>query len=82
MEQYKEGTVFVLYENDPQEYIILKRVELEEDLYLVVVPVSNEENKLKMDTKKLFLLKVNKGLENIEIECDNEVIKKVIDNLF
>ena len=82
MEKYKEGTVFELYENDPQEYIILKNVELDDDLYLVVVPVSNEENKLKMDTKKLFLLKVNKELDNIEIERKEEIINNLIDNLF
>lgn len=81
MEQFQEGTVFELFENDPQEYIILKKLNLDEKIYLVVVPVDGEQDNLKMNTKKLLLLKVN-GVNDIEIEADDTIIRKVVDNLF
>lgn len=81
MEQYKEGTVFELYENDEQEYIILKNINIDGSKYLVVAPVNGEKENLKMEAKKLLLLKINSD-NGIEIEEDEIIIRKVIDNLF
>lgn len=81
MEQYKEGIVFNLYEDDDQEYMILKNINIEGITYLVVVPVHGERENLKMEAKKLLLLKINSD-NGIEIEEDEIIIRKVIDNLF
>ena len=50
-------------------------------MYCVVAPVQGQTPDLKMNTKKLLLLKVD-SLNNIEIIDDEITIAKVLDNLF
>ena len=49
MDKYKVGTVFELYENDNQEYIIVHNMEKDKWIYLLVTPVYNQSGRLKTD---------------------------------
>ncbi|MBR5227407.1 MAG: hypothetical protein IKV94_02075 [Clostridia bacterium] len=82
MEQYKEGTVFALYENSDQEYIILKNVKSEEGIYLVVSPVLGDVNNLKLDASKSMLLKVDPQTNDITFVKDENIIRSIVDNIF
>lgn len=79
MEKYKIGTVFELYKNDNQEYLIINNVEKEKNIYLLVVPVYNVNGKIKANYEKVMLLNVNKETDEIEIETNEEVIAEVVD---
>jgi len=82
MDKYKIGTVFELYENDSQEYMIINNLEKEEYVYILVVPVYNIDKELKADYSKVMLLKVNKETDNMDIETDMKIIKEVVDDTF
>lgn len=80
MDKYKVGTVFELYENDEQEYIIVDNMEKDKWIYLLVTPVYNESGRLKTDYTKIMLLRVHKENEEIDIETDEKVIAEMVDN--
>ena len=79
MEKYKPGTVFELYKDDSQEYMIVNNIEKKENVYLLVVPVYNQDGRVKTDYTKVMLLNVNKETDDIEIETDENIIREVID---
>lgn len=81
MDKYKAGTVFELYEDDKQEYIIVDNLEKENDVYLLVTPIYNEKGRIKTDYSKVMLLKVNKGTDEINIETDEKVISEMVDKI-
>lgn len=81
MEKYKEGTIFELFENDNQDYIILKNVKLDDVQYLVVAPVEGNIDNLKMNTKKMMIIKVNED-DSIDIIDDESIIGSVVENMF
>lgn len=81
MEKYKEGTIFELFENDNQNYIILKNVKIDKIQYLVVAPVDGEFDNLNMDPKKMIIVKVNED-DSIDIIDDENIIGLVIENMF
>ena len=81
MDKYKAGTVFELYEDDKQEYIIVDNLEKENDVYLLVTPIYNEKGRIKTDYSKVMLLKVNKGTDEINIETDEKVISERVDKI-
>lgn len=80
MEKYKPGTVFELYKDDNQEYMIVNNVEKEENVYLLVVPIYNQDGEIKTNYAKVMLLKVNKQTDDIEIESDESIIREVVDD--
>lgn len=82
MEQYKEGTVFSLYEDSDDDYIVLKTLNLDNKIYLIVCPVTGEKENLKMDTSKLVLINVDEKTNDIEFVKDEEIIGKAIDMAF
>lgn len=82
MEKYKAGTVFELYKDDSQEYMIVNNVEKDEIVYLLVVPVYKEEGKIKTDYTKVILLNVNKQTDDMEIETNLDIIKEVVNITF
>lgn len=81
MEKYKEGTIFELFENDNQDYIILKNVKLDDVQYLVVAPVEGNIDNLKMNTQKMMIIKVNED-DSIDIIDDESIIGSVVENMF
>ena len=80
MDKYKPGTVFELYENDDQEYMIVSNLEKENNVYILVIPVSKGEKTLKTDYSKLMLLKVDKETDDIEIETNKDIISEIVKN--
>ena len=81
MEKYKEGTIFELFENDNQNYIILKNVKIDKIQYLVVAPVEGKFDNLNMNSKKMIIVKVNED-DSIDIIDDENIIGLVIENIF
>lgn len=81
MEKYKEGTIFELFENDNQNYIILKNVKIDKIQYLVVAPVEGNFDNLNMNSKKMIIVKVNED-DSIDIIDDENIIGLVIENMF
>ena len=82
MNQYKEGTVFQIRDGENEEYIVLKNMQIDGELYLVVAPISGEKDNLKLNSKKIVLLRVNSQTNEIEFEDDELIIRRVIDSLF
>ena len=82
MEKYKEGTVFAMSEENKQEYIILKNVIFDDEVYLVVSPTIGDINNLKFDAKGLMLLKVNEQTDEISFIKNEDIISKVLDKIF
>ena len=81
MEKYKPGTVFDLYKDDNQEYMIVNNVEKENRVYLLVAPIYKENEEIKTDYTKVMLLNVDKDTDNIEIETDENIIREVINEI-
>ena len=81
MDKYKEGTIFELFENDNQNYIILKNVKIDKIQYLVVAPVEGKFDNLNMNSKKMIIVKVNED-DSIDIIDDENIIGLVIENIF
>jgi len=79
MDKYQEGTLFQLYENDEQLYLVVSKVELELGIFLLTVPVDNIENNTKIEYSKAILLRVDKENEEISFETDREITSKVIE---
>lgn len=79
MDKYKPGTVFDLYENDNQEYMIVNNVEKEKNVYLLVVPIYKEDGKIKTDYSKVMLLNVDKQTDDMKVETDESIIREVVD---
>ena len=82
MNKYKEGTVFELYDNDDRKFIVLKHVEIEGVDYLVVTPVNDKEEKVKINPTGVLLLSVDKETDNINFEYNKEIIAKVVNSMF
>lgn len=80
MERYKPGTVFDLYENDNQEYMIVNNVEKQDKVYLLVVPIYNKDGEIKTDYTKVMLLNVDKKTDDMKIETDERIIREVVED--
>lgn len=79
MDKYNIGTIFELYENDSQQYVIINNLEKENNIYLLVAPIENQEiTKVKYD--KAILLNVNKKSEEINFETNEEIITQIVDD--
>lgn len=79
MEKYQEGTVFELYENDATKYIVLKKVELDGNVYLLISELHGAKNNYGIDPKKLILIHVDKDTDEITFENNKEIIRQVVD---
>ena len=80
MEKYKPGTVFELYENDNKEYMIVNNVEKEDRVYILVVPIYNQDGKIKTDYTKVMLVNVNKQTDDMQIVTDESIIREVVED--
>ena len=81
MDKYKEGTIFSLYEDSDEDYLVLKRSEIDGNIYILVTPVKINEDNLKYNEEKLILLSVDEKTEEIAFETDVDIITKVVDDL-
>lgn len=79
MERYKPGTVFDLFENDDQEYMIVNNVEKEDKVYILVVPIYNKDGEVKTNYTKVMLLSVDKKTDDMKIETDENIISEVVE---
>ncbi len=82
MEQYEVGTVIDLYDDDPQEYIILSKYEKEENMYMLVAPINRADIEPKINYSEAFVLRVNKETEEPEYEDNEETVKEVIKDFY
>lgn len=82
MDKYKEGTVFELYDDDDRRFIILKHTEINGVDYLVVTPINDEEEKIKINPTGVLLLRVDKETDDVSFEHNKEIITKVVNTMF
>lgn len=78
MDKYEEGIIFKLYDDDERNFVILKRVELEEKLYLLVAPVSNDQEEVTINSEKILLLRVDIANDKVDFEKDEKIVSKVV----
>lgn len=78
--KYRNGTVFKVYEDSERMYLIVENTKIEEDLFLLVMPVENIKE-IDIELKKLIVFRVTKD-EEMSIEKDVEVIEKVLKKVF
>lgn len=81
MEQYKEGTVFEMYEGDDKDYVVLKKTNIENKIYLVVAPLKNKEDNSKIDPTGLLVINVDEQTDDIEFVKDEKIVRQVIDSV-
>lgn len=79
MDKYNIGTIFELYENDNQQYVIINNFEKENNIYLLVAPVENKEE-IKVEYEKVILLNVDKKTDEIKFEVNEEIIAEMVDD--
>lgn len=82
MNKYQEGTVFQLYEDDDRKFMVVKNVEIDDFIYLVVTPINDHNEKIKINPTGVLLLRINKDTNDISFEHDKEIIKKVVNSMF
>lgn len=78
MDKYEEGIIFKLYDDDERNFVIFKRVELEENLYLLVAPISNEQEEVTINSEKILLLRVDIANDKVDFEKDEKIVSKVV----
>ena len=78
--KYRNGTVFKVYEDSDRMYLIVENTKIEEDLFLLVMPVENIKE-IDIELEKLIVFRVTKD-EEMSIEKDVEVIEKVLKQVF
>ncbi|MGN1299426.1 MAG: hypothetical protein ACI4UE_05535 [Candidatus Scatovivens sp.] len=82
MNKYKVGTVFELFENNNQEYMILDTFEKENFVYAFVTPINTDKKGVtKTDYTKAMLIKINKITEEMKIETDERIIAEAVDSM-
>jgi len=79
MEKYKEGSVFELYENDNSEFIILKKAEIENNIYLLISQLYGTKNNLGINSRDMLLIQVDKNTDAMELVDNKQIIRAVID---
>ncbi len=82
MSGYEIGTVFDLYDDDPQRYMVINNLEKENNIYLLASPVQNDNGMWKIDYSKTFLLNVDKATLNIEYETNQDIANEIVMDLF
>lgn len=79
MEQFEEGTMFELYENSNEYYVVLRVIKINEENYFFVTPAISENNDVKINPAGLFLLRFDQMTSDVEFVEDEEIISKAID---
>ena len=82
MEEYKVGTVFELYEEDQQRYIVLNSLDKDSRIYLLVAPMNDQNGEYKVRYDETFVLCIDKETGEIDYVEDEQIVGEVIDNFF
>lgn len=81
MNKYEVGTVFELFENDKQEYIILDTYDKDEYVYAFVTTISDKKGTVTADYTNAMLVRIDKNTDEMKIETDEKIIEEATDNL-
>lgn len=76
MNKYQKGIVFKMYEDTDDKYLIVGNEVVDNNRYLLVMPVDDMKN-ITVDYKKVFMVKVNQD-DTLSIEDDSDLIEKVV----
>lgn len=76
--KYEPGMLISLYENDNEKYCVIKSIEIEDEQYLLLQLVDDEEELTKLDIDKLYIIKLNKFQEDFEFVKENDLIEKIL----
>lgn len=76
MNKYQKGIVFKMYEDTDDKYLIVGNEVVDNNRYLLVMPVDDMKN-ITVDYKKVFMVKVNQD-DTLSIEDDADLIEKVV----
>ncbi len=81
MGDYEIGTIFDLYDDDPQKYMIINSLEKEKNIYLLASPVRDEAGSWKINYGEAFLLSVDKDTNDIEYESNEQIANEIVMDL-
>lgn len=82
MNKYETGTVFELFENDIQEYVILDSYDKGENVYVFATPVEREKTGvIRADYTQVLLVRINKSTDEMKVETDEKIIEEATENL-
>ena len=82
MNKYEIGTVFELFENDNQEYVILDSYDKGENVYVFATAIENvKKGATRVDYTKALLVRINKATDEMKVETDEKIIEEATENL-
>lgn len=82
MSKYEVGTVFELFENEEQEYIILDTYDKGEYVYAFVTPIdTDKKGATRADYTNAILVRINKNTDEMKIETDEQIIEEATESL-
>jgi len=79
MDKYKEGTVFELYEDDESQYVVLKNVEIDDSIYLLISQLYGARNNYGINPNQIILINVDKKTDEIAFVNNKDIIRQVVD---
>ncbi len=82
MNDYEIGTVFDLYDDDPQKYMVINKCEKENNIYLLASPVNNDSGSWKIRYGETFILNVDKATNRIDYETDETIASELVMDLY
>lgn len=82
MNKYEVGTVFELFENEDQEYMILDNYEKGENVYVFATPIeTDKKGVIRSDYTKVLLIRINKATDEMKVETDEKIIEEATESL-
>ena len=82
MNKYEIGTVFELFENNNQEYMIIDNYEKGENVYAFVTPIeTDKKGVVRTDYSKAMLVRINKITDEMKVETNENIIAEATDSL-
>ena len=76
IDKYQKGIIFIMYDDSDDKYLIVGNEVVDNNRYLLVMPVDDMKN-ITVDYKKVFMIKVNND-DTLSIEDDADLIEKVV----
>lgn len=82
MSKYEVGSVFELFENEKQEYIILDTYDKGENVYAFVTPIdTDKKGATRADYTNAILVRINKSTDEMKVETDEQIIEEATESL-
>ena len=75
--KYEEGMLVKLYENDDEEYYIIRTIEIDNETYLLLQLVGENVEEIKLELDKLYIVKLGTS-DDFEYVKDANLIKNII----